>query len=185
MSLFPVPVSGQQIPRGWFARLVRFMNSMVLHGDGSYTEVKHTDDGTFVTLTNAARDALNRASGRPGGSGGTPTPVAPDFNNPTSVVAGTQYGPFNHPVWLIGDVGVLTYDAISYDVELNYTASSTGVASSITLFRIGFQINVSPVLVMLYNPVSFLIPPSTPFFVSASTTAPQNLRINLNYYPLI
>ena len=63
MRLFPEPASGQQIPRGWFARLVRFMNTLVLHGDGSYTQVKHTDDGTFVTLTPAAIDALNRAGG--------------------------------------------------------------------------------------------------------------------------
>lgn len=69
MSLFPVPVSGQPIPRGWFARLVRFMNTLVLHGDGSYTQVKHTNNGTFVTLTTAAVDALNRAAGTPGGGG--------------------------------------------------------------------------------------------------------------------
>ena len=70
MTLFPAPVSGQPIPRGWFARLVRFMNSLILHGDGSYTQVKHTDDGTFVTLTPSAVDALQRASGRPGGGSG-------------------------------------------------------------------------------------------------------------------
>ena len=68
MTPFPAPVSGQQIPRGWFARLVRFVNSLILHGDESYTEVKHTYAGTFVTLTAAARDALDRATGRPGGS---------------------------------------------------------------------------------------------------------------------
>lgn len=85
MTPFPAPVSGQPIPRGWFARLVCFMNSLILHGDGSYTEVKHTDAGTFVTLTAAARDALERATGRPGGSGGTQDLTASVSGNTASV----------------------------------------------------------------------------------------------------
>lgn len=88
MTLFPAPVSGQPIPRGWFARLVRFMNSLILHGDGSYTQVKHTDDGTFVTLTPSAVDALKRASGRPGGgSGGTIQDLSVSVSGNTASVA--------------------------------------------------------------------------------------------------
>lgn len=89
MNLFPAPVSGQPIPRGWFARLVRFMNTLILHGDGSYTQVKHTDDGTFVTLTPAAIDALNRASGRPGGGANQDLSVSVSGNIATVSISGS------------------------------------------------------------------------------------------------
>lgn len=86
MNPFPAPVSGQPIPRGWFARLVRFMNTLILHGDGSYTQVRHTNDGTFVTLTTAAIDALNRASGRPGGGSGSAQDLSASVSGSTATV---------------------------------------------------------------------------------------------------
>lgn len=68
---FRVPVSGQKIPHGWFAALVRFMNSLILRGDGRFTMVSRDESGTSVTLTPAVVSALTRAAGgTPPGSGG-------------------------------------------------------------------------------------------------------------------
>lgn len=68
---FKVPVSGQKIPHGWFAALVRFVNSLILRGDGRWTQVSRDESGTSITLTAAAIEALTRpAGGTPGGSGG-------------------------------------------------------------------------------------------------------------------
>ena len=69
LESFPVPVTGQVIPRGWFARLVAFMNSLVLHGDGQYLAVKHTMGGQTIAPTPALIQALGRAGGTPGGGG--------------------------------------------------------------------------------------------------------------------
>ena len=59
---FPVPVSGQPIPRGWFARLVRFINSLILHGDNQYVMVNRTDAGTTITLTPSLINDLTKAA---------------------------------------------------------------------------------------------------------------------------
>ena len=67
---FPVPVAGQEIPRGWFARLVSFMNSLVLHGDNQYLAVKHDTNGTTIYPTNALITALNRSGSPPSAGGG-------------------------------------------------------------------------------------------------------------------
>lgn len=69
MSKFPVPISGEKIPHGWFANLVRFVNSLTLRGDGRYTMVSHNETGTTVTLTPAVKNAIERTGGTPGGSG--------------------------------------------------------------------------------------------------------------------
>jgi len=69
MSLFPIPVSGQPIPRGWFARLVRFMNSLILRGDETYLSVKHTAEGTLIRPTNYLIEQLTKSGGTPGGMG--------------------------------------------------------------------------------------------------------------------
>lgn len=123
MTPFPSPVSGQQIPRGWFARLVRFMNSLILHGDGSYTEVKHADAGTFVTLTAAARDALDRATGRPGGSGAI---GFPDYTaNPTTININQTYN-LTADAWLIGRVYCASYgtDVGSFYLDITKNGST-------------------------------------------------------------
>ncbi len=62
---FPVPVSGQPIPRGWFARLVRFINSLVPHGDNQYVMVNRTDAGTTITLTPSLINDLTKAAAPP------------------------------------------------------------------------------------------------------------------------
>lgn len=88
---FKVPVSGQKIPHGWFAALVRFMNSLILSGDGRYTMVDRNESGTTVTLTPAVIDALNKASGGTpaaggGGGGDTPQDLTVDVTGNTATV---------------------------------------------------------------------------------------------------
>ena len=72
LDRFPEPVSGQPIPRGWFGRLVRFVNSLVLHGENQCFVVKHSPNGTTIAPTTALLDALFRSSGSApaAGSGG-------------------------------------------------------------------------------------------------------------------
>lgn len=87
MKRFPVPVTGQPIPKGWFARLVNFMNGLILSGDGSYVEVNYGDKGATITLTAAAKNKLDRASGSPPGGGSVTVNgmVYPDWStNPFS-----------------------------------------------------------------------------------------------------
>lgn len=67
---FPIPATGSIIPKGWFARLVAFINSLVLHGDGRYTLVNRSAAGTSVTLTPSLINALNR-SAAPSAGGAT------------------------------------------------------------------------------------------------------------------
>lgn len=67
---FPVPVSNKTIPRGWFAALVRFMNSLLLRGDGRYFAVTHTTEGTTIKPTPALIQALERSGGAAPSAGG-------------------------------------------------------------------------------------------------------------------
>ena len=71
LDKFPVPVSGQEIPRGWFARLVSFVNSLVLHGDNQYLAVKHTLAGQTIAPTSALLQALGQRGAPPAAGGGT------------------------------------------------------------------------------------------------------------------
>ena len=66
---FPVPVSGQPIPRGWFARLVSFINSLVLRGDNQYFAVSHSNAGTTIKPTKKLVDLLDARSGGTHASG--------------------------------------------------------------------------------------------------------------------
>lgn len=66
---FPVPVTGTPIPRGWFGRLVAFVNSLVLHGDKQYFAVEHGPNGTTIAPTTALINALSAGSGAPPASG--------------------------------------------------------------------------------------------------------------------
>ena len=68
---FPVPVTGQEIPRGWFARLVAFMNSLILRGDGEYLLVNRTNAGTTIRPSTKLIDLLSTRSGAPAASGGS------------------------------------------------------------------------------------------------------------------
>ena len=133
MSLFPVPVSGQPIPRGWFARLVRFMNTLVLHGDGSYTQVKHTNDGTFVTMTPAAIDALNRAGGSaPAAAANQDLSVSVSGNTATVSISGSTSA-----VEIVGTGNVNISGNTSGQIEINVPS---GTASPIGFPNYGVEL---------------------------------------------
>lgn len=70
LDSFPVPVTGQEIPRGWFARLVSFVNSLVLHGDKQYFCVTRSPSGTSITPTQKLIDLLSDRGGSAPASGG-------------------------------------------------------------------------------------------------------------------
>lgn len=183
MSLFPVPVSGQKIPSGWFGRLVRFINSLVLRGDGSYLSVTHTPEGTFIAPTATLINALER-TGRAPASGGGAHPFVPDYSSPSTVSPNTQYGPLAYPVWLIGSIGALLYGSDLYEAYLSL--SSTSVSTVIKLFDVGQTNGLDGYqIAQLIVPVSILIPASTSFTVHTQTVEPSNFDIDLNYYPLI
>ena len=84
---FPVPVAGQEIPRGWFARLVSFMNSLVLHGDNQYLAVKHGANGTTIAPTTKLIDALNRGGAAPSAGGGGSYGIAANVTGGTASVS--------------------------------------------------------------------------------------------------
>ena len=106
LDKFPVPVSGQKIPGGWFARLVSFINSLVLHGDGQYLTVKHTQAGQTIAPTPALLQALGNGGAPPAAGGGSTGSAG--FPNYLSgligpVTLGTTYS-YTFPVWIIGEV---------------------------------------------------------------------------------
>ena len=68
---FPEPIAGQPIPRGWFGRLVRFINSLILRGDRQYFAVTHSMSGTTIAPSKAMIDALQRAAGAAPAAGGS------------------------------------------------------------------------------------------------------------------
>lgn len=86
MERFPEPVSGQVIPRGWFGRLVRFINSLILHGDGQYLTVKHTLDGQTITPTPALLQALGNGGAPPAASGGA-TGITAEISGSTATLS--------------------------------------------------------------------------------------------------
>ena len=100
LGKFPVPPSGHPIPRGWFGRLVRFINSLILHGDGQYLTVKHTLDGQTITPTPALLQALGNGGAPPAAGGcasglvssvsGGIASVSVSGSNPLTIKPGTN-----------------------------------------------------------------------------------------------
>lgn len=85
---FQVPVSNKPIPRGWFAALVRFMNSLLLRGDGRYFAVTHTTEGTTIKPTPALIQALERSGGAaPSAGGGATYGIATAISGSTASVS--------------------------------------------------------------------------------------------------
>lgn len=86
LGKFPVPPSGHPIPRGWFGRLVRFINSLILHGDGQYLTVKHTLDGQTITPTPALLQALGNGGAPPAGGSGANQDLSVSVSGNTATV---------------------------------------------------------------------------------------------------
>lgn len=85
LDAFPEPVAGQPIPRGWFGRLVRFVNSLILRGDKRYFAVSHTPGGTLIAPSKALIDALERTDAAPA-SGGSAQDISASVSGSTASV---------------------------------------------------------------------------------------------------
>lgn len=143
---FPIPPTGSPIPRGWFARLVAFINSLVLHGDGRFTLVNRSAAGTTVTLTPSLINRLNQSAPAPSsGGGGGGTIGFPNYAQGTAVVVNTSYHVTGGDIWIGGTV---TVNSGGGSVAVIISAAAYGTA----LFE--------PVVVDSDNPikVGFLYP---------------------------
>ena len=127
LGKFPVPPSGQPIPRGWFGRLVRFINSLILHGDGQYLTVKHTLDGQTITPTPALLQALGNGGAPPAAGGGS---GFPNYTAGTAVSTGTTYNVLSNS-WLIGSVGAQLYETSFADWTLELYKDGHSIFSNI------------------------------------------------------
>lgn len=128
LGKFPVPSSGQPIPRGWFGRLVRFINSLILHGDGQYLTVKHTLDGQTITPTPALLQALGNG-GAPPAAGGGGAVGFPNFYSTSKIVVDSN-GLYNltQNMWLIGRIQASAVSVSDASFYLNYV--TTGSSST-------------------------------------------------------
>ncbi len=128
MSKFPVPVSGEKIPHGWFANLVRFINSLTLRGDGRYTMVSRNESGTTVTLTPAVKNAIEQSGGTPPGSGSGASGLVSTVSGGTASVSVSGSSPLiikpGNNVQLEDDSGALKINASAIIGMPNYNASS-------------------------------------------------------------
>lgn len=122
MSKFPVPVSGEKIPHGWFANLVRFVNSLTLRGDGRYTMVSRNESGTTVTLTPAVKNAIERSGGTPPDSGGGADGIEADVTGGTASITLTG-GTGSVNITGTGAV-TITKNTNTGDIEINATGGT-------------------------------------------------------------
>ena len=188
---FPVPVSNNKIPRGWFAALVRFMNSLLLRGDGRYFAVTHTTEGTTIKPTPALIQALERSGGAApaaGGGGGGGVIGVPDYTNPTQISFNTPYGPLANPVWIIGSIRISPpYGGYTAQVTLSFGVPGSGTTISIVLADLSVLNVTDPELNTIYFPVSILIPSGMQFTAATLPLSPSSydLQSHLNYYPFI
>ena len=86
LDKFPVPVTGQEIPKGWFARLVSFINSLVLHGDGQYLAVSHNMSGTTIKPTPALLQLASARGAAPSSGGGEPQDISASVDGGTASI---------------------------------------------------------------------------------------------------
>ena len=91
---FPVPKTGEQIPEGWHAELVKFVNSLVPCGDGGNVLVSHTPTG--VTISAMQKKAGGSGSGR----GDFSHPFKVTVSGDTCTVAGGYVIGYNEAVYL-------------------------------------------------------------------------------------
>lgn len=190
---FPVPVVGQLIPRGWFPRLVAFMNSLVLHGDNQYLAVRHDMNGTTISPTKKLIDALNQRGAPPsaggGGGGGAGGLCIPDYLHPTAITPNQLYQPIGYPVWIMGNFSasppMYQSDISTYMAQINL-GDGNGNTESLRLFDLATQnqpkeINTIQTFVSLLVPGDFLFTIET----SPAPLPASYFSVNLKYYPLL
>lgn len=125
---FPVPVSNDKIPRGWFAALVRFMNSLLLRGDGRYFAVTHTTEGTTIKPTPALIQALKRAGGAApaAGGGGATYGIEATIDGSTASIALVEGGTASS-ISLIPTAPVTLTAGANGELIIGSTASGSGM----------------------------------------------------------
>jgi hypothetical protein len=179
LDKFPVPVIGQEIPRGWFSRLVAFVNSLVLHGDQKYFAVTHTLSGTSIKPTDALLQ-LASGGGTPPGGGSS---CIPNYGAGESVTPGTPYT-ITSPGWIIGCVGanfpsVSGLYAASWQIALSISGLSTQTITLADFAKSDGAADTSSTF------VSILLPACS-FTVSSTTNlASGNLFCYLRAYPIL
>jgi len=164
---FPVPVSGQPIPKGWFARLVRFINSLVLSGDEQYVMVKRTDGGTTITLTPSFVNDLKNAAAPAAGGGGAVG--FPDYNATRVSLDPSHPRTLSVNSWLIGEAGATDDTA----TQVNLVLTLNGTTQLISLFS-GVGTAVVPVCIPIPAGSSLSV-----YYVTSSGTS------ELYLYPCI
>ena len=119
---FPVPVTGQEIPRGWFARLVSFINSLVLHGDRQYFCVTRSNAGTTIEPTKKLIDLLSDRGGSAAASGATGIEASVSGGTASITLTGGT-GSVN----LVGTGAVtISGNTTTGDIEINATGGTSG-----------------------------------------------------------
>lgn len=177
---FPIPVSGQKIPNGWFTRLVRFMNSLVLKSDPQFLLVNHTDAGTTISLAPALINALSRASAAPASGGGALTGF-PDYSQAESININQTYNALVNG-WVIGSVGfssdsnpVTTWDGGAL------VLSKQGMVGDVAI-DLGGYINSNPTITTYSAQITIPIPAGFSFRVRVDN--PDNRwHYALIFYP--
>lgn len=122
LGKFPVPPSGHPIPRGWFGRLVRFINSLILHGDGQYLTVKHTQAGQTIAPTPALLQALGQR-GAPPAAGSAAQDISASVTGGTATV--TLSGSTS-AVQMVGTGSVTITGNINGEIEISGSTSGGG-----------------------------------------------------------
>lgn len=123
LDAFPEPVAGQPIPRGWFGRLVRFVNSLILRGDKRYFAVSHTLGGTLIAPSKALIDALERSGSAPVSGGGAAQDISASVSGGTASV--TLSGSTS-AVKFVGTGDVTLTGNTNGQIEINCTGSTGG-----------------------------------------------------------
>lgn len=138
MSKFPVPVSGEKITHGWFANLVRFVNSLTLRGDGRYTMVSRNESGTTVTLTPAVKNAIERSGSAPGSTGGASGLVSTVSGGTASISLTGGTG----SVKFVGSGNVSIDENLSGEIEISGGGGIPYTGISTTSIRLDNQYHV-------------------------------------------
>lgn len=183
MEPFPEPVSGQPIPRGWFARLVRRMNMLRLRGDGRFFAVSDSPSGQRIAPTPALLQLLDRASGAPSSVGSG----VPNYAAGEAVTTGQSYT-ISSAGWIIGTVKTSFPTVIgnyyaTWTLELSQNGSQL---ASIVLSDVSASINTISESHTHDAFVSLLLPPGVGFTVAVnSNLASGNLTSTLKAYPIL
>lgn len=113
----------------------------------------------------------------------------PDFTQGVAVSGRTTYGPFNYPVWLVGNVRNYTGSGAVGDCQCLITLNGNGF-SCIWLWlmytsELKCQGTYGDYVPSLENHVFMPIPPGVYFYINHNHVASDPATLDLYYYPCI